>query len=272
MKRTLSIISILLLSAISFAQTERKLSKVLELQMPDGGGERGASVAWNPETKRYYACMAGNESFPMAIFNNKGERLSDESLTVGFDVRGFWWSPFLETFCANGYDDNGWVAFTMDQEGNPTGVVQIQEGYNQPEKQSVGAFNSETNELYFLDGQNVLTYSVRNGMETDDEPIRLHVGSANEEEALDNSDENYPEDLNVEYNPALIYTGKKNAEFGIMNYWINTIELHSKETGYVTEILYLPKTTPTDELLCFAYANGIYWIFNKEERTWEGFR
>ena len=61
----------------------RTLKKVMELKMPktaddDMPGTRGASVAWHPLKKQYYASFAGNTEYPHAVSNATGKRLSGD--------------------------------------------------------------------------------------------------------------------------------------------------------------------------------------------------
>ena len=264
--------AILILSSLfSFAQKERTLKKVMELQMPEGPGARAANVAFHPTLKRYYACMGGNAIHAMGIYDQAGKKLSPDTLKTLFDVRGFWWSPQLKTFCANGYSDYGWVKYNLDKKGTPVSVTEIFGGTHQPEDNSVGAFDAKKNSLYFLTGQIIFTFSLNTG-ESDDTEIRLFVGSADKDEALDN-EYFYDDDLLDEnYNPALIFTAKPGAEFGLLNYAEKRIELYNRQTGYITEKLILPEDAPTDEMLCFSFANGIYWIFDREARIWIGYK
>ena len=82
------------------AQVEKTLKQTISLKMPSTvyvskntgldslAGTRGAAVAWHPLLKKYYAGFAGNVSYPLAVFDVKGERLSGEDLTTMEDLRG----------------------------------------------------------------------------------------------------------------------------------------------------------------------------------------
>jgi hypothetical protein len=43
-------------------------------------------------------------------------------------------------------------------------------------------------------------------------------------------------------------------------------------TGFLTTQLPLPKDAVTEGAFNFAYANGIYWLFNIAERKWVGYK
>ena len=120
------------------AQLVKTLKKSIELKMPGivyltkGDGEekkagedslpgtRGAAVIWHPVQKKYYAAFAGNETFPLAVFDVAGKRLSGEDLTCLIDIRGLWYNPKLKKICGNGYSEIGWFSYKLDAKGIPT--------------------------------------------------------------------------------------------------------------------------------------------------------
>ncbi len=71
-------ISALLFISFSTAQAQTILKQVLVLQMPEDDGSNSASVVWHPLTKKYYTSMAGNASYPMGVFNEKGKLIQDD--------------------------------------------------------------------------------------------------------------------------------------------------------------------------------------------------
>ena len=159
----LTITAFLILPVQSGAQN-RTLKKVLELKMPKNTGDdfcgtRGASVCWNPVTKKYYAAFAGNTGFPLAVFDLKGKRLSNDDLTTKEDNRGLWYDPATKKICGNGYNETGWFSYTLDKNGIPTDATIDHEGMNQPEGNSVGTFNPLKKEVIFLNKDQVSFYA-----------------------------------------------------------------------------------------------------------------
>ena len=271
MKRSLLFLLLLSLGFSGFAQKESKLKKVLELKMPEGPGRNGSGITYHPDSKRYYATIAGNDRHPLAIFDSKGKRLTDDDQKALFDVRGLWWSPTLKKFCANGYADKGWITYKLDKKGVPEDIEQLYKGMVQPDDQSVAAFNPRSNDVFFLSGQLVWTIPAATGM-VEDEDIRLYVGATNRSEALDMEFYEDDEYLSEDYNPTLIYTGVQKGEFGLLNHYDKQIELYDRKTGYMTQKLILPDDAPAPEMLCFGFANGIYWLYDKDARTWVGYK
>jgi hypothetical protein len=269
MKKAIHVLLFSFLAICGFAQKEKQLTKVLELQMPEGPGARGSSVAFHPTLKRYYATIGGNAAHAMGIFNQEGIRLSGDVLIAMFDVRGLWWSPELKTFCANGYSDQGWISYQLDSKGNPAAVKELFGGMHQPGEQSTAAFDPKKNELYFLNGPDLIIYPISTG-EEEGEPVHLHIGAF-----VEGKESTYDEEEEMvadEYNQTVIYTNRPKAEFGLLNHLLKTIELYDRETGYMTVKLLLPQDAPTDEMLCFAYANGVYWLFDRTTRAWKGYK
>ena len=139
------------------AQLVKTLKKSIELKMPGKvfaskingedslPGKRGGAVIWHPLQKKYYAVFAGNQTYPLAVFDFAGKRLSGDDLTTLEDLRGLWYNPTLKKICGNGYNDNGWFSYKLDAKGIPAEAEIYAAGMNQPGEQSVGVFNTDLN-------------------------------------------------------------------------------------------------------------------------------
>lgn len=265
--------AILLLNTLVIAQPTSTLKKVLELKMPktaedDMPGTRGACVVWHPLLKKYYAAMAGNADYPLAIFNATGKRLSSDDLTAKIDLRGLWYNPKKKLILGNGHGDNGWFHYVLDPKGKVLDVVVDIEEMAQPNEQSVGTYHPIRNEVMFLKGNQVSLYS-NVGSTNNEVDLRIGLTKADDiGEDFEQSDET-PEDYN---STTVIYTGIKNAELGILNKTDKQIELYSFDNGFLTKKLKLPDDAPAEPSFNFAYTNGIYWLFNMETRTWIGYK
>jgi hypothetical protein len=243
----------------------KQLKKVLELKIPREGGANAAQVAWHPGQKKYYAAMAGNINHCMGVFDASGKRLSTTEQNTLFDVRGLWYDPNTKTLQMNGYSDFGWAEYELDAKGMPSSVRGLQKGMNQPDDQSVGAFNAKEKMLYFLtDDGNVAVYD-EDALGND--YIQLQLGQ-NEEDGIGDND-----DVMDQYNATtIIYTGIPKAELGLLNVDNKEIEFYDIKTGYLTRKLGLPKDAPVHNVLNFSYCNGIYWLFDTEARIWKGYK
>jgi hypothetical protein len=253
---------------MAFAQSPKELKKFMELKIHGEGGANGASIAWHPGQKKYYVAMAGNASFPMNVFNEKGTRLSDDAQNTLFDVRGLWYNTSKKTLQANGYNTFGWAEYTLNAKGMPEDLNTFVRDMHQPNSQSVAAYNTKNNKVYFLNEEGSLeVYSCIDGTYEDLQELRLSVAKKDDDGSVHNDDvlENYN-------STTVIYTGVPNAEFGVLNTIGKQIELYSQKDGYLGQTLRLPDDAPFQKLLNFTYANGVYWLFDKEERKWVGYK
>lgn len=250
----------------------RQLKKVMELQMPkkvgdDLCGTRGASVVWNPLTKKYYAGFAGNSGFPMGVFNMAGKRLSEDDQTTLIDIRGLWYNPKSKAICGNAYGSIGWFKYTLDAKGMPESLDTLLSGYYQPSENSVGCYHQLRDEVLFLNGPNVSLYTSSDG--GSDESRSVHWGRKKSQ----GPEAEMVSDLPPMYNNnVVLYTGIKGSELGFLNVKKKQIELYEFEKGFMTTALKLPSTAKTEESFNLAFANGIYWLFDLKNRKWVGYK
>jgi hypothetical protein len=245
---------------------DTKLTHVLSLKLAYDAGARATAVVWHPEFKRYYAPKSGNANFSMSIFNESGKRISDDDLKAQFDVRGFWYNPTLKTLCANGYDASGWITYKLDSKGIPVDVRHDVEYMNQPNEQSVGTYDPKNNQVFFLEGQNVIVYDAARFEEV--KKIKLEIAMDNEDDLNLYADDERPEHINS----TVVYTGIPKGEFALLDHEHKKIHLYNKTTGKLVKKLILPSSAPTTDFHCFSYANGIYWLFDLEAKSWEGYK
>lgn len=267
--------AILFVAQTGFTQT-RTVKKVLELQMPKTKedklcGTNGASVCWNPLKKLYYAAFAGNSGFPMAVFNASGKRVSNEDLTTMEDLRGIWYDPTTRKLNANGYNDIGWMEFTLDASGIPTKLETKFSGLNQPTSQSVAAYDSRLKKVFFLDYSRLMLYEDFSGLFTRvDDSVLIHWGRTQSQGPASYEDEY---ESNEDYNyTTVIATGIRGSEFGVLNTLDKKIELYDIANGYLKKSFKLPADAPVENAMNFAYANGIYWLFDIKNRKWVGYK
>jgi hypothetical protein len=256
------------------AQLVKTLKKTISLTMPKTvddsmPGTRGGAVVWHPLQKKYYAAFAGNEGYPLAVFNVTGIRLSGDELSTMVDLRGLWYNPKLKKICGNGYSDIGWFNYNLDADGIPEESEIYAAGMNQPGDQSIGVFNAQSNQVCFLYGQEIYVYNAE-AMQEEDSTIRLFPGISKKED-IDEDDDGETLSEDYSYN-VLIYTGVPKAEFGLLNVVEKQVELYNRKTGLLTQKLKLPVDLPTWPMFNFSYTNGTYWAFDQETRIWTGYK
>lgn len=251
-----------------YAQTAKPLKKILELKITATRGANGAGVAWHPTQQKYYAAMGGNAGFQMGVYDIKGKLLTDTTHTTHLDVRGLWYNPGTKTLQGNGFSDVGWAEYKLDSKGVPVSTKLLHSGMNQPDDQSTGAFDPKGKVVYFFNEEGHLdVHDYRDGIFS--RSIELYLGLTKDE--ADVLAENY--DVIDDYNyTTVIFTGISGAEFGLLNYANNQIELYNAKDGYLTRKLNLPGDAPVEERMNFAYANGIYWLFDRKSRVWKGYK
>lgn len=252
---------------------EKTLKKAITLTMPrtvddEMPGTRGACVAWHPVQKKYYAAMAGNIGFPLGVFDVTGKRLSPDSLNCNADVRGLWYNPQKKELQGNSYSDYGWFRYVVNGKGIPVKTTIFLEGKNQPDNNSVGAFNPTKQQVLFLFGNDIFFYSVQG--EESGQSLTINWGRTKTDGVSEEGEEIWTsEDYN---STTVVYTGIKGAELGFVNTTESQIELYNITDGFLTRKLKLPDGATINTTFNFAYANGMFWLFNIEKRTWTGYK
>lgn len=267
----LLVIIVTMFTATAQPGTPKILKKVLTLKMPrtledSMPGTRGATVVWHPLQKKYYAAMAGNYRYPLGVYDATGKKLSSNDLNCEADVRGMWYNSLKKQIQGNSFSDYGWFRHTLNVKGIPVSTDIFLEGMNQPGDQSVGAFSLARQQVLFLDNGFITFYSM-NGEESD-ESLQIEWGRTKEDGIGENDEAATPED----YNTTVVYTGLKGSELGFLNITEMQIELYNIVDGFLTKKLKLPEDAPVNAMFNFAYANGMYWLYNIETRTWTGYK
>lgn len=270
-------IKIILLACIAFCTIKisaqpRQLKKVMELKMPkDEGdvnnGQKGASVCWNPVTKKYYAVFTGSKE-PLGVYDEKGKLLTDTSLAAMQNVRGLWYNPATKKICGNTFNDGGWFSYTLNNKGVPVASKTDIAGMKQPDEQSTGTYDPASGMVYFFNGGKLVFYNNKGVFA---KKLPIHFGQP---KVLGPAEFENEDNFNTDYNQTtVVHTGIAASPAGLLNVKLNRIELYDLNEGYLQQILLLPD----DDLygtkaFNFAYANGIYWLYNIFTRTWQGFK
>jgi len=235
-------------------EEEMELKQSIVLKMPDGGGGNGAAVAYNPKANYYYSVMAGNAEFPMVMFNTSGEMVKD-GYKAGFDARSMWYDKKKDRLVGNSFSNGGYVALQLDNDGKPTGNPEILlGGMHQPHERSIGAYNEKADEIIFRIDESIFFYNAKTGKNKRNINL-LHIPANSK--LTDES---------------VIYTGIKHKELGIYDYAAHKIYLFDASTGVLAQSLKLPESAPSPDVLNFSYSNGTYWLFDKGNRQWIGYK
>ncbi len=242
-----------------------KMARTIDDEMP---GTRGASVAWHPVFKKYYATMAGNAGYPLSIFDATGKRLSPDSTNCEVDARGIWYNPDKKCIQGNTYDTAGWFRYDHTATGMIREMQYLTDEMTQPGAQCVGAFNHQSKDVLFLSGNEIWFYDVDEAVKG--AVLKIHWGRTKTEGPNpDTTSRLTPEAYN---NTTVIYTGIKGSELGFLKPNIQEIELYNIKTGFLTQSIKLPADAAIYPSFNFACCNGMYWIFNIDTREWTGYK
>ncbi len=258
------------LTLFIFVATAQKLLKqTIILNMPEDGNN-GASVAWNPIQKKYYAAYAGNASYAMGVFDATGKSLQDDLIT-DFDMRGIWYNSTSKRIEFNCYSDAGIGHLELETNGQVANKTIDLEGKNQPDDQSVGVYVANNTIAYLSPTYYIEKYNAKTGLSTNSS-TKLHVGCKTKDDVSKMETEDMEATKWDSRNYSVVqYTGMPKSEWAILNVTERKIELYDQQTGLQNKTYYaIPKEITLEMNFNFSYANGIWWFFNKKEKKWYG--
>jgi outer membrane lipoprotein-sorting protein len=252
--RIISVLTLLFFCYLSFSQPKETAVKDISYTFSQTGGTNGCAVAWSPDKQIYITVIAGNISFPMEGFNSSGKNVFESE--TGFDWRGLWYNPSSKKFEGNGAGDYGWATFDLDASKKPNpSIVEVKE-QNQPDFQSVGAYDYDKKMVVFYDGENgqLKLYSRKKPSKTS--TIKLNFGNITSE--------------NIN-NTTVGYTGKKNYEFVLLDYYNSKLIFFNRK-GNLTATTILPADAPMNYSFAFSFTNDRAFLYDKEFRVWRGYK
>ena len=210
------------------------------------------TLVYHPSDGRYYSARIGNSSFPLYTWLASGGTSIFES-TTGLDTRGLWYNPNTDQIERNCFANVGWGPVDVDGGLNAvTTTSLIFAGLLQPNTQSIGAYDWNTNTVLFYDSGNLYVYSRATGLLTATIPLS---GTS-----LTNVNQF-----------TVIYTGQTGYEVGLLDYSVKKILLFSRVTGAFTGSSQLPAAAVTHSQFRWAYTNNRVWLWNVTLRKWNAY-
>jgi hypothetical protein len=227
---------------------------VLKLNFEGYDGTNASAVTYNEKNKLYYSGIAGNQSFPIAVFSTDGKNIDQQE--AGWDLRGLWYNPSSNSLEGNSYNSEGIFTLQLDSRGLFEGYAESVFNYNdQPSANAVGSYDYDLDEILYLSSDAVERYS-----RSDHEYVGLYVLSK------------IPASLDEINYTTVAYTGVKGIELCLLNFLRNEIYFFDKSTGnYVTNIK-LPESAVTNESFRFSFANKYLFLYDINEREWTGYK
>ncbi len=223
-----------------------------EMQLEDG--TNATAVAWNGSKGHYLAVIAGNATFPLEIFDGSGKAIVQDE--AGNDWRGLWYDEGSKSYVGNGAGESGWVKFTLDGQNRPSDITLLKEGQNQPDFQSVGAYDASKKQVVFLDYavDGLSMYSIKNPKKIK----HLNLDWSNSEIGNVNS-------------TTVGYTGHKGFEFVLLDYNLGNLVFFDR-TGNQTGMSKLPEDAPLNDAFAFSFTNDRAFLYDKEGRVWHAYK
>lgn len=145
----------------------------IKLNLLSEGGSNGSAVAWHPIVKKYYTIIAGNEDFPMEVFDEKGNLL--QSTTTFADMRGLWYNNVYEMIEGNVYEFHDIVSYYIDDEGLLFEEAPYEELYELPvyDMQAVLCMNLESGTYAWFDKEYLVIQIL--DMESGEEMVAIEL-------------------------------------------------------------------------------------------------
>lgn len=247
------LLSLLIVSQAIIAVKAYKAKADITLRYTSEGGTNASAVVWNPDKKLYYAVFAGNEDYPLEVFNADGDYFANNN--AGIDVRGLWYNKKTKYLEGNSAGSIGLFSMNIDREGVPFDVNNFHKGQYQPDYQSVGTFNPQRKVIYYYYQGKIFVYKHKISKKKPKE-IKL---------------KNCPADFENINATSMIFTGRRGEEFGILDYQLKKVYLFNRKGEY-TAYIKLPDSAITDDYFRFSFANNRIWLYDSESRSWTAYK
>ncbi len=226
---------------------------VLSYQFQSKEGTNASAVAFIPGPNVYITVIAGNEAFPLEVFDAQGNTIHSQE--VGLDIRGIWYNPKTKELEANAIGERGWYSMTLNENGIPSGDWQvIRDGQFQPDEQSVLSYVTPKKKLVTFYKGSFSFWGRSNGKEK----IRYQHGT--------------PGNTNWYIVPTTAaYTGNDKYPIGVLELNTGQILYFDLKGKYLGATL-IPNADSEITGFRFAFANRQAFIFDKTDRIWRIYR
>jgi hypothetical protein len=218
------------------------------------GGTNASAVAWDGKKEVYVTVIAGNESFPMEVFDGKGDAVFQ--LDAGFDWRGLWYNPATGMLEGNGAGKYGWATFSLGDADSRSEIDNFEASQCQPDFNSVGAYDAVKRQVVYLDFtvDGLAMYARKNAMKI--KYLSLDWSNA---------------DLGQVNTTTVGCTGHKNYEFVLLDYSFGKL-LFFNRSGDQTASVQLPVGSPLEEQFAFSFAHDRAFLYDKTSRVWHAYK
>lgn len=253
MKTSISIILLVCASSLSnalFGQQIYTAKEQISYTFKASEGTNAVAVAWNSDKQVYYTLIAGNSDYPLETFSSTGSFLYTQAASV--DARGLWYNSTTKTLEGNGAGEKGYFSMSIGSNLKPNAPEITIVGQNQPDFNSVGAFDVKKKKIYYYQDGTISIYSQKKGKLVS----TINVQSIPDIEAI-----NYT---------SVIYTNRKGEELGLLDFESKKVYLFDLK-GNFKAIVSLPDNAVTHESFRFSFANSMIWLYDASSRTWKSY-
>lgn len=210
-------------------------------------------VAYNPLKELYYTTGGGYNQAGLLTFDKNGNLLHDNY--AGFDFRGLWWNPNINSLEGNGYGNySGYRTVDLDANGYALSTgINNPVGLNQPDEQSIGDYDYDLNQVVFYNEGKIYKYDRNTGTLIETLDITGLPGSFS--------------NLNLYFAG---FSGVKGAEIVVLDYVTKQVYFIDKTTGMFSTSVQLPSSAPTNDYYMTSIANGHIWI--SDNTVWHSYK
>lgn len=227
----------------------------LVLKIKGEGGKNGAGVAFDPNTNRYYAAMAGNKIFPLEVFDKNGRFVCANNCEN--DIRGFFYNPEFKTIEGSLYESHDIITYKFEKNGKISSGYPKTELFDlEIEDKNVCLNYDSQNKKYIAfnkNGNSVTQFNIENGEKEIEISLKI------------------PKTASLNYT-SIIYLDIENGAYGLLDYIEKKVLLFSPRTGNLITTIQLPKDALTNDAFRFAYTNDRIFLFDADNRIWNGYK
>lgn len=213
------------------------------------------SLVWHPVLQRYYSVRMGGTNFPLETWLPSGG-LSVAQTTCGIDTRGMWYNPNTGQMERNCFAASGWATLDTDASGNALSTfTQLFMGTNQPNAQSVGAYDPTTDQVIFYFNSVFHFYARATATLVSTLPATGYTPMTNVVQHV------------------VMYTGQAGYELCLYDAVAKRAVLFNKATGAFSGSSDLPASAVATTTAAFrvSYTNNRFWLFNSTLRKWNAY-
>lgn len=256
MRKLLTGIALIVLQVAVYGQTLlSSANSSMKLVIHSKGGYNGLAVTYNPKTQLYYTVFAGNQMFPLEVFNSGGDFVA--GYEAGFDLRGMWYNKKKNTLDGIQFQNEAACSIELTASGE-VGQKQGSDFSYEENPNSVGVYHEKYKKVLFVTNEGV---------------VNLYTPGKNAVKTIDLQVNGSLKDYNLR---APVCTSVKGRELALFNIRTLKLDFFDLKTGAMNGSVKLNLVGCNSGFALpdnfrLAYANNLVWVYDTDSRTWYGF-